>query len=269
MILKFGNKKIELDVKKLPGSISKSTGIEIEKIAFNIELRGIKEKDNFRNVLKKSKKNNICSINEEGKIIKRFKVFKSSYKYSGTNIDEETIFNFSIELEEVEELKIESLIISGIEFSAYEYSERFYDKSLMIYAKIKLTSNEINKLIIEKYSKNEIYFPVIRKGINDEEKIMRFGQTFWSLTNGDYKFDLTLVEKSYDESEKKFKSHFGSKELNVEKFLAYNNNYLDELIKLLISKKLLSNKEVELIKNKANDNVEERIRDFYKVNDID
>ena len=51
--------------------------------------------------------------------------------------------------------------------------------------------------------------------------------------------------------------------------LAYTSNYLDGITELLIIKKILSNEEIESIKNKAKERVEEKRRDFYEVRDID
>jgi len=269
MILKLGDLKFEkIEFIRLPGNISKSTGKEIEKISLNIKLRGNKLKDKFLNILKDKDKDNICSIDEKGKIIKRYKVSNNSWNYTGNITDENTIFNHKIELSEIEELKIEKLIIEGKEFYPYEYSEDFYDDTLRIDAKVKISSDEINKMIIEKIKKNEIYFPVIRKGVSDEEKLMRFGTIFWSKNNDDYKYDIVLVEKKYDEIER-FKNNFNIKNSNVDHLVAYISNYLDEITKLLINKKILSNKEIETIENKSKEKEIEKIIDLYKVDDID
>lgn len=269
MILRFGDKIFEkIDAEKSVVNISKSTNKEIEKITINIKLIGDESKDKFLGILDNRDKDNICSIDKEGKILKRYKVSNKSWSYTGNFMDENTSFNFSIELEEIEELKIESLIISGIEFDPYEYLEDFDDESLIITAKVKISTNSINELIIDKYNKKEIYFPVIRKGINEIKKLMRFGQIFWSKNDDIYKFDLILVEKSYDENAKGLKDNHIDKIYNIQELLAYTSNYLDGVIELLINKKLLNTKEIESIKDKANGKVKEKIRDFYKVKDI-
>jgi len=271
MILKFGDDEFEIkDFEKLEGKISNSTDKEIEKINFNINFMGKQLKDNFLNVLKSKYKDNVYSLDEVGKIIKKYKVSNHTCSYTGNIINENTVFNFSVDLEEIEKLKIASLIISGKEFYPYEYSENFDDGFLMIFAKVKLSSDQIKKMLIEKIKKDDKYFPVIRKGINDKEKLMRFGTVFWSKNNDDYKYDIVLVEKKCDEIGMfKDKDNFWIKNSNLEHLVAYNNNYLDELIKLLINKKILSEKEVEIIKNKSKEKELEKVIDLYKVDDID
>ena len=270
MKLKFGNLEIILkDFVTSVSSRSKSTGKEIEKISSKIKLKGNNLKDEFLEILKNKDKDNIYSIDNEGMILKKFKVSSNSWSYTGTNPDENTIFNFNLELEEIEELNIKNLIISGKTYVPYEYSEDFDKESLIINAKIKINLNEINELIIEKSKKDEIYFPVIREGINNTEKSMRFGQIYWSKNNSEYKYDLVLVEKSYDENKKRLRNKFHTKEANESSSLAFTNNLLHELTKLLIDKKTISEKEVEILRKISEEKIVEKIRNFYEMDDID
>ena len=48
---------------------------------------------------------------------------------------------------------------------------------------------------------------------------MRFGIIFWSKNNSDYKYDLVLVEKSYDDNKKGLESNFDIRTYNIEDLL--------------------------------------------------
>jgi hypothetical protein len=264
MILKFGDGVIDVsEWEKLKSNISNSTGKEIEKFSFHIKIIGKNNVDKFLEKLK-DKKENIFSIDENGNILKIYKVNNYPYSYSGSYQDERTIYNFSIESEEIEELKIQKLILSGKEFFPYDYSETFDDCGLMISAKIKTKIN-LNKFIVEK-NKNEYYFPVLREGISNETKTMRFGQIFWSQNKDDYKFDLVLVEKEWDDKKLDY-SH--SRNINKERSLAFLINYIDELTDFLVLKNLISSEEIKSVRKKAEDKVFLKMREFCKVEDID
>ncbi len=266
MLLKLGNKELKVNTKTLQTDTSKSTGKEIEKISFNIKLRGEKAKSSFLNLLENSK-DDVHNIDEKGNILKKYKIVNNSYSYTGQKPAENTLFNFTVELKEIEELKIESLIISGIEFFPYEYSEKFHNDALVIKAKVKSPSIQIDKLT--ENTKNKTYFPVIRKGISNEVKNMRFGKELWSKHDDTIKYALRLVDKSYDKNKDKFKGLFYPEMDNMIDLLAYIGNYIDELSELLIAKKILSAKEIESLNTKAKERLSEKISEFYRVKDID
>lgn len=263
MILRLGDKDIKVNPQILQSEISKSTGKEIEKFSFNTTLKGEKSQTSFLELLNKFNKGGVYSVDEKGKILKEYKISNNSFSYTGNIPAEDTLFHFAVELTEVEILTIESLIISGIEIAPYEYLERFDEDALIIEAKFKLPSVQINELLDK--TKNDIYFPVVRKGINEETKTMRFGQIFWSENDRTTKYHLVLVDKSYEE----FKDPFHSEMINIKNSLAYTSNYIDELAELLIAKKLLSAEETKSLTNKAKDRQFEKTMEFRKVEDID
>jgi len=264
MILKFGDGVIDVsELEKLKSNISKSTGKEIEKFSFHIKIIGKNNIDKFLEKLK-DEKENFYSIDENGNILKKYKVNSYPYSYSGNYQDERTIYNFSIELEEIEELKIQKLILSGKEFFPYEYSETFDDRGLRIDAKIKTKIN-LNEFIVEK-NKNEYYFSVLREGISTETKTMRFGQIYWSQNEDDYKFVLVLVEKDFDDEKL---DYLHSRNINKERLLAFLINYIDELTDFLVLKNLISSEEIKSMRKKAEDEVFLKMREFCKVEDID
>lgn len=108
---------------------------------------------------------------------KEFKITNHSYNYNGNLVDDETIYTYTLELEQIENLKIEHLVIAGIKLSPYKYSEE-YDDGIIINTCVRI-SNEENEQLKNAIGKN-IYFEVIREGISQESKMMRFGKTIWS-----------------------------------------------------------------------------------------
>lgn len=189
-----------------------------------------------------------------------------SLSYPGNYSDEDTIYTYTLHLEEIERLKIDSLVIAGVEVTPYEFTER-YDDAIIIQAKIKLSKEDAEKL--DMATKEYKYFDVIRRGISDEVKKMRFGKVIWSENDGYIKKDIVLVEDIYDGKESSIPKIFQPELSNIMDMLAYIKNLNDELVKLLISKGQLSTEELEQIKTVAKNNIKATAKEYYRVKDID
>ena len=118
-------------------------------------------------------------------------------------------------------------------------------------------------------TKENIYLDVIRKGISDEVKKMRFGKVIWSENDGYIKKDIVLVEDVYDNKESSISKFFEPEFSNIMNILAYVYNLNEELFKLLMSKGQLSTEELEQTKEMAKNNIRETTKKYYRVEDID
>lgn len=261
MLLRIGESTVKVEPENFQYEVSKHTGEKLEKFSFELNI------DGYLSELLDSLKNEVYQINgDNNKILKKYKVTNKSYSYTGNNQSNNTIYNFDIELTEVEDLNIESLIIAGVETYPYVYSEKYDGDSLIINAKIKTPYEQLKK--IKEKTDGKDYFEVIRKGINEETKMMRFGKVIWSKHENFAKQDLVLVEKNYDDNNRK--EGFNYPEIgNMMETLAYTNIFIKEISNLLVSKGVLSNEEIKELESKINDRASEKIGEFYLVKDID
>jgi hypothetical protein len=247
-------------IKKETTFLSKHTGIALKKIEVSLRVdRKIHEDiTKFIETLSKTK---INSIGEQEKILKKWKIEKSTYSCIENNYD------YYLELEEIEDLHIDSLIVDELTFYPYSYKEEFIHDALIIDAKVKLSKiqfTEVKKLI----EKNN-YFKVLRHGISDEPREMKIGLPLWSKHKDTIKYYFTLSEKKYFETKEKNISYTFPMILNMNSLLAKQDGILKELLTILSNKKVLTNEEITEIKEKAS--IQSRIReiDFYQVKDID
>jgi hypothetical protein len=112
------------------------------------------------------------------------------------------------------------------------------------------------------------YLQVVRKGIQDEPRTMRFGPCLWSPHGDNFRIGLRLIDKKYDEKDR---SHgFNEpRESNVTARTIRTSMELRGLLDLLIAKGVLSQADVDQIQNldKTQVNREVWTRDY--VQDLD
>lgn len=239
--------------------VSKHTDNNLEKLNLQIKFRG--NPSDFREALD----NRVLEVDSNNEVIKEYEVNNSSYSYSGQQTPN-TIYSFNVDLVEVEDLNVEKLLIEDIELPVYEYAEEYKDDSLRIDAKAKVSYEKLDKL--REIEKSKDYFEVVRQGISEEKKEMRFGKVVWSKHDEFTKHDMVLVEKSYDKGNKLPLPN--DPELsNIMSRLAFEVTFLDQITDLLVSKEIISKDELDEIEEEASSKVNERKREFYLVGDID
>jgi hypothetical protein len=170
---------------------------------------------------------------------------------------------FSWELFEVEDIKISKLVIAGSEYTPYKYSEEFDNKGrLTIEARVELTEVQESKT-----RKLKPYFQVVRKGVNDTPREMRFGQMVWSKKDDRYRMNLLLVDKAYDEPASRgfFQPQFS----NIEDSVAISLVGLRSLLDKLVDKGVLSAAERDAISDVEKTERDKEIWEFDRVADLD
>lgn len=266
MLIRLGETQINLDnVEYNESSASKHTGNELERFSFTIRAKGNK-KEMLDEVITNSKNGGVFAVDNTGGTQKEYKITNHSYSYNGNFTDEETIYTYSLELEQIEKLEIKQLVIAGIKLSPYKYSEE-YDNGIIINTCVRL-SNEENEQIKNAIGKN-IYFEVIREGISQEPKTMRFGKTIWSEDGEFTKESWVLVENIYDEKTPKL-HHWNEPEWsNIQIELAIQKHINKSLLNLLMSKGIITSHDIDKLTTEAKDNYREFLKYFLKVDDID
>lgn len=258
--LDFDGKELMFAIKKESAFFSRHTGVALKKIEVSLRVDR-KIHAYITKIIERSNKTEFDSTNGLGKILKKWKIEKSTYSCI------ENKYDHYLELEEIEDLHIDSLIVDELTFHPYSYKEEFIHDALIVYAKVRLSEvqfTEVKKLI----EKND-YFKVVRYGISDEPREMKLALPLWSKHKETIKYYFTLNEKKYFETEEKNINSSYPMILNMSFLLAKQDGILKELLAILISKNLLTNEEITKIEEKASKQTLDRQIDFCRVEDID
>jgi len=246
--------------------ISKHTGRILSSCSLAITVNESNH-SKFEGFLKVVKADGVLEVDESGNVLKVHKYLNSSCSYSSrsTNNQHDTVYSYTLDVEEHEELNLEILSISGFDIKPYSYEERFEGTALIIDVKVKLSHED--KAILNDSIGDRKYFAVVRKGINEESKQMRFGRIIWSDHEEYIKESIVLVEKLYDENVKNSFPLFQPEMNNIQDILAFTSKYNELFSDLLVSKGILLSEEVTDLKEQAKKTMS--LRNFYKVTDID
>lgn len=247
MKIKFGDFKFDAELISRTEEISKQSGRKLEVLDISFETGSKLKTPEF-------------VYGDD----KKWELFIPSYSYTeGSPI---TRYNWLIK--EIEDLKIQTLIINSINFEPYLYKETIEKSSgdaLLIDAVIIVEVEKWQEIKDLKLKDPFEYFPVIRQGISPEEVLMRFGRVLWSEYENKIKFRITLVEKNYDDY-----NHFvgfSEPELsNIKRILVESSKNYDNLLSLLSEKNLLTDEELEMSKSSYG---EIDLLTFSKVKNLD
>lgn len=228
MLFMIGKHEVKAEVENKQKIKSKHTGQTLEKLKIHFQFY------NQKKVPEKifSKENGNPWI-----------VKNSSYYYTEGN----PVIRYILEIEEVEELKIDYLELNGLSIQPNDYHEEINGSkgdSLIINAIAELKFDAWK--IIEELYHQKGYFKVTRSGISKEKKKMRFERIIWSQKDDVINCALLLHEDIYDT----FKSYSPlNPELeSLKKDLIKNDNTLDFLVKLLHERNILSLQDMENMK---------------------
>jgi hypothetical protein len=259
LYLELFNDKVPVQTELRETILSKHTGTELNVIEVSLTFRNENGHRAFLDIIRDNKI--ISSVDEEDHR-KKWKISNSSYTYS----NDSGPYRHTLELTEQEVLSIEKLVINGLSFQPYFYKESIDEDSLIIDARILLTPEEYENF--KKIRYGELYFPVVRVGISEQEKEMRFGQGLWSQNDGKIKQHICLVERSYDITHKKRVGLYPEIP-NIMEMLEDNIEIMDNLLNILSQKNVLTDSELQQVKEISTEKVRERRLLFYRIDDID
>ena len=171
------------------------------------------------------------------------------------------------EHEDLEEL-IEELIIDNLKLKPYRYEEHIENESITIVARVKLNDAEW-KEILDVIDENK-YFTVIRKGLSNNEKMMRIWISKWSEDGEKIKCEIALFEKS--QTSNNIRSTLNPERINIEGDILILLAGYNELLSVLSEKGVISDSNLERIKNKQTEEFNKTsnlVKRFQKVKNID
>lgn len=260
----IGDVQLEADVEEGESFTSKHTGKDLHRLVLQFSCQGEQYNGDVLNLFERAKKEGLTCLGADDSTIE-WKAATDSWQYSGSQ-GTRTVYHHTWNIEECEPLNIEKLVIDGIELEPYKYKENFLADALEITARIR-QSEEERKAFGDHFRKKD-YFPVVRVGISDAAREMRFGFGVWSKEGDTYKRQIVLIDRTFDVQHKS-PGLLQPELLNMKVILATVNSTVDELLTLLSNKGVLTQQDLETLKQDSEDRTRVTFRDFYKVTDID
>jgi hypothetical protein len=193
---------------------------------------------------------------------RRWRIRNHSTSYSESS----PFITFTWELLEIEDLKVEKLVINDLELVPYRYKEELDEKDMLTID----TFVELSEAEEKRLRALPTYFRVVRKGVQDDAREMRFGQILWSKKENEDKLRLrlTLVDKALDACGDRhdfLEPQFG----NVSVTATVTRLRLRALLDRLVAKGVLSSEEVDAIHAVDEGAVNRELQHLFRVDDLD
>jgi hypothetical protein len=259
LILQLEGREVPVNIQRSDTIVSAHTGADLYNLEGTVRIADKSLHDWWMEALKRQPEDGIASADITTTPSHRWKVRLRQWSSSGER------YSYTLELRQIESWKIDALVVDGIEMYPHQYTEEAGTAALRIDAKVKVSEEDSERLL--KRLEKRGYFPVVRRGIQDEPREMRFGMVNWSENEGEIKYNLVLVEKSPEDERPQHQ--LGIADANARAHLAFEIALRRELFTLLQSKGVLSEEEIAGLERKAEEN-EWRIQNgFYRVKDVD
>jgi len=266
MIVDFSEDELFVDLEEKSTFCSKHSGVELRRIKMGLIARALGAHRSLLFKIRRAEHDGICSTDKDGKITGRWRIANSSFCCLGEEHNPE--YYHEILIEEVEELEIESLSISGLVLHPYFYEEEFDCDDLSIKSRVMVSPEQ--DAILRMLMKDDEYFQVVRRGISDEPREMRFSNTIlWSRHGNRFKYEIILVDRSYDERDRPLARLFQPQMSRMQSAIAAQAEMVEAILETLVNRKYLTEGNVAEMREKAAERIWDRRREFYEVRDID
>ena len=188
-------------------------------------------------------------------------------KHSSSFRNDEPMVTYVWTIAEGEHLEIDHLVIGEASFRPYRYEEEF-DGSDILTINAHLTVSTDDWKALRAMSG---YFLVVRTGINETPRKMRFGEVLWSTTDdaASYKLRVVLVDEHYDELSPKSHGFFEPFRRNIEVLSSENSLLTDRLMEALIAKGVFDRAEIDSLRAEAAKSIPDKRLEFDRVSDVD
>jgi hypothetical protein len=179
----------------------------------------------------------------------------------------------TLQWNERENLKADVVEFEGLELRPVRYEERTEEVGIALSFRSPLTDAETEtlRLLQRRPLEDGIYFSVVRRGVSDEPRQMRFGLVLWQpLEDGGTEQQITLVDQVVDESPLKFPRTLGG-EPALGRVLSAAENLAaerDALFDILKENGLLDEAGLERIRHAGDEAIGESRYRFYQVTDL-
>jgi len=266
MHVDFSGKELVVDMEEESTFCSKHTGARLRRIKIGLIAQTLHAHRSLRLKIRRAENEAICSTDEMGNVTGKWRIANSSFCSLGAENNPE--YHHEIQIEELEELKLETLSINGLTLSPYFYEEEFDCDDLSIRSRVMVTPEQDARLRI--LMREGGIFQVIRRGINDEPREMRFSNTIlWSRHGNRFKSEIILVDKSYDERDRPLARLFQPQMSRMQSAVASQAEMVEAMLETMVTRKYLTEGDIAEMRKKAAERVWDRKREFFEVRDID
>jgi hypothetical protein len=258
---KFGNTEVSAIATALDSNVSQHTGKRLRRFRLVFRAYETKQKESIKDAAHSGTRVHLGP--DGGSEETTWILDDHSYNYR----DDEPMVTYSWTIAEEEHLQIDHLAIGDASFRPYRYEEEFDGSdTLTIYAHMRVSTDEWKAL-----RAMSPYFSVVRRGINETPRKMRFGWVLWSTTEDADSFNLrvVLVDQHRDELHPKSHGFLEPFRSNSEILSAENFALTERLLEALISKGVFDRAEIDSLREEAEKDIPNRRLDFDRVPDVD
>jgi hypothetical protein len=262
LMLEFGDAgSARFAISSLETAVSDQSGRSVTVIEATIQGAGQKVHDDFFQRLKNAPADGFPGRDPVTGEEKRWTIDVQSWAESGGR------YTYSVRVNEKENLVLDRLSIDGRDFVPTRYKASAHNGILSI--SVQVTVDDGQRDWLRSLMDAQVYFPVIRRGINDAPTQMRFGLCTWSRHGTETKYLLRLVDERDDAQDWRAPTSADVWRENKTRALLFRAAYVDEIAALLVRKGLLTDAEVEQIKADAGRQVPERSHRLLETDDVD
>jgi len=266
MYADFLGEKLAVDLEEESTFRSKHTGAKLRRVKIEVVARTLQAHRLLLLKIRRAENDSISSTDDEGNVTGRWRVAHSSFCCLGDEHDQE--YFHEIQIEEVEELKLTGLSINGIVLYPYFYEEEFDCDDLNIKSRVMVSPEQ--DAWLRMLMKEKDYFQVVRHGINNNPREMRFSNTIlWSKHGNKFKYEIILMDKSYDERDRPLARLFQPQMSRMQSAVAAQAEMVEAMLEAMVTRKYLTEGDVTEMRKKASERVWDRKREFFEVMDID
>jgi hypothetical protein len=184
-----------------------------------------------------------------------------------------TRYYHQVQLTEQEHLRPTAVVVDGVELAPYAYEETIdHDGAMVVNLKARVADpahTELQALITRHSADYPSYFPVVRNGLQDTPRTMRWGKCTWSAHDGVFKHNLILVEDVHDQGREPILPLDYPEGHRAREMAAKTSALVTELLRVLEAKGALDADEVHQLTAAAERQVQGLAQEFYRMDDID
>jgi len=266
MNVDFADEELIVDLEEQSNFTSRHTGRTLKRIRLRLIAGSLLAHRSLLLKIRRAEHEGISSTDEAGSVTGRWEVAKSSFCCQGEGHNSE--YHHEIVLEEIEDLMAQSLRLNDIILCPYSYEEEFDGDDLCIRSRVMVTPEQDARLRL--LMKDDGYFSVVRHGICEQPREMRFSNTIlWSRHGNMFKYEIVLVDKSYDERDRPLVRLFQPQISRMQSAVAAQAEMVEAMLDALITRKYLTQGDVTEMRKKAAERAWDRRREFFEVSDID
>jgi hypothetical protein len=168
-------------------------------------------------------------------------------------------------LRQATKIDIEKLLINGVEFKPYYYTEEYDKEALRIHARIRFTGEEVSPLHEQMHIRGPV--SVIRHGVSDEPREMIFGVPMWSQNDDVIKYEIVLTDSSFFDNQGPL--DVISSLVETQRTAELTKESVEELFSILVRGGVLNTTDVASIKESASERRWQHKLKENKVPDLD